>query len=189
MEPAIYCYFEINQKHESMSRGFVKEDDQEEAPFIPPRAALPAGVINYVTPEGFQQLINEREKLEEKMSNLNIENDKERRHARATLTGSLNLLNERIGTARILNPLEQPRDQVRFGAKVSFKFIDGKQTGSIREFKLVGVDEATIKENKIAFVAPIAIALTGKKIGEVTQVNMGGEIQRMEILKIEYSPK
>ena len=27
-----------------MSRGFVKEEDQEEAPIIPPRAALPAGV-------------------------------------------------------------------------------------------------------------------------------------------------
>ncbi|MGV3636407.1 MAG: transcription elongation factor GreA, partial [Flavobacteriales bacterium] len=27
-----------------MSRGFVREDDQEEAPFIPPRAPLPEGV-------------------------------------------------------------------------------------------------------------------------------------------------
>ncbi len=169
-----------------MSRGFVKEDDQEEAPFIPPRAALPPGVINYVTPEGYQQLLEEREKLEEKISDLNIENDKELRHARATLSGSLNLLNERIGTARILKPLDQPKDEVRFGAKVSFKFIDGKQKGSIRKFQLVGVDQASIKENKIAFVAPIAIALTGKKIGELAQVDMGGAIQQLEILEIEY---
>jgi len=35
-----------------MSRGFVREDDQEEAPFIAPRAALPAGAVNYVTPRG-----------------------------------------------------------------------------------------------------------------------------------------
>lgn len=170
-----------------MSRGFVKEDDQEEAPFIPPRAALPAGAINYVTPEGYQQLINEREELEQKISQLNIENDKESRHARAILTGSLSFLNERIGSARILNPMEQSREEVRFGAEVSFKFINGKQKGSIRKFQLVGVDEATIKENKIAFVAPIAIALTGKKIGEITQVNIGGVIQHMEILEIKYS--
>lgn len=170
-----------------MSRGFVKEDDQEEAPFIPPRAALPGGAINYVTPEGFQQLIDEREMLEGKLSQLKIENDKEMRHARAIFTGSLNLLNERIGTARILKPLEQSKDEVRFGAKVSFKFIDGKQKGSVRKFQLVGVDEANIKENKIAFVAPIAIALAGKKIGEVAQVNMGGEIQHLEILEIAYS--
>ncbi|MFO7719142.1 MAG: GreA/GreB family elongation factor [Gillisia sp.] len=170
-----------------MSRGFVKEDDQEEAPFIPPRAALPSGVINYVTPKGYRELLKERESLEEKISQLHIENDKERRHARAIVTGSLNLLNERIGTARILKPLEQPKGEVRFGAKVSFKFIDGKQKGSIRKFQLVGVDEASIKANKIAFVAPIAVSLTGKKIGDVTPVNMGGEIQHLEILEIEYS--
>ena len=170
-----------------MSRGFVKEDDQEEAPFIPSRAALPAGVINYVTPNGYQQLIKEREKLEANNSQLTIENEKERRHARAIVTGSLNLLNERIGNARILNPLEQPKDEVRFGAKVSFKFQEGKQKGEIKKFQLVGVDEATVKANKIAFVAPLAVALTGKKIGEIAQVNMGGEIQNLEILEIEYS--
>ncbi len=170
-----------------MSRGFVKEDDQEEAPFIPPRAALPAGVTNYVTPRGYEQLVKERENLEEKISNLNIENEKERRHARATFTGSLNLLNERIGTARILKPSEQPREEVRFGAQVSFKFTDGKRKGSIQKFQLVGVDEANIKENKIAFVAPLANALTGKKKGELAEVTMGGEIQHLEILEIEYS--
>lgn len=170
-----------------MSRGFVKEDDQEEAPFIPPRAALPAGVTNYVTPQGYEQLVKERENLEEKISNLNIENEKERRHARATLTGILNLVNERIATARILKPSDQPREEVRFGAKVSFKFIDGKQKGSLQKFQLVGVDEANIKENKIAFVAPLAIALSGNKIGEVAKVSMGGEIQHLEILEIEYS--
>ena len=46
-----------------MSRGFVKEDDQEEAPFIPPRASLPAGVTNYVTARGMQLLLEERTQL------------------------------------------------------------------------------------------------------------------------------
>ena len=35
-----------------MSRGFVKEDDQEEIPIVPPRADLPDGVTNYVTQVG-----------------------------------------------------------------------------------------------------------------------------------------
>jgi len=51
-----------------MSRGFVKEEDQEEPPFIPPRASLPPGAINYVTPEGYQDLIKERENLEAKLA-------------------------------------------------------------------------------------------------------------------------
>lgn len=169
-----------------MSRGFVKEDDQEEAPFIPPRAALPSGTVNYVTPSGYAALTKERGSIEDKLGNINIENDKEKRHVRATLTGSLNLLNERIASARILDPLEQPKDEVRFGAKVCFKFLNGKQKDISREFRIVGVDEANVKQNKIAFVAPIAMALSGKKIGEVGRVSMGGQIQELEIIKIEY---
>lgn len=169
-----------------MSRGFVKEDDQEEAPFIPPRAALPSGAINYVTPYGLSTLLKEREGIEEKLSNLTIENDKERRHLLAILTGSFNLLNERIASARILDPVEQPKDEVRFGAKVCFKFLNGKQQNSSKEFRIVGVDEADIKQNKIAFVAPIAMALSGKKIGEVARVSMGEHIQDLEILEIKY---
>lgn len=170
-----------------MSRGFVKEEDQEEAPFIPPRAALPAGTVNYVTPSGYTALTEERGRIEDKLANINIENDKEKRHVRATLTGSLNLLNERIASARILNPLEQPTDEIRFGAKVCFKFLNGKQKDILKEFRIVGVDEADIKQNKIAFVAPIAMALSGKKIGEVATVSMGGQIQELEVMKIIYT--
>jgi transcription elongation factor GreB len=38
-----------------MSRGFVKEDDQEEVPIVPQRAYLPEGVTNFVTRTGMEQ--------------------------------------------------------------------------------------------------------------------------------------
>lgn len=170
-----------------MSRGFVKEEDQEEAPFIPPRASLPSGVTNYVTPQGHKQLLNEREELEKERRELDIDSDKEKRHATAVINGKLNLLNERISTARILDPLEQPKDEVRFGAKVSFRFLAGTQKGKEQNFQIVGVDEADIKVRKIAFLAPLARALTGKKIGETATVQMGGKLQELEVTKIYYS--
>ncbi len=40
-----------------MSRGFVKEDDQEEVPMVPRRAYLPEGVTNFVTPNGYESTI------------------------------------------------------------------------------------------------------------------------------------
>lgn len=169
-----------------MSRGFVKEEDQEEAPFIPPRAALPAGAINYVTPKGYEDLIEERRLIESKLANLEIQDDKEKRHARAILSGSLNLLNERIQSARILYPADQPKDEVRFGAIVKFKFLNGRQKGALREFQLVGVDEADVKQQKIAFVAPLAVGLTGKRKGMVASVFMGGENCDLEITEIIY---
>jgi transcription elongation factor GreB len=46
-----------------MSRAFVNEDDQRETPFVAPRADLPEGVPNYVTPEGMEALLAEKESL------------------------------------------------------------------------------------------------------------------------------
>ena len=170
-----------------MSRGFVKEEDQEEAPFIPPRASLPAGVTNYVTPQGHKQLLEEREDLEKERRELDIDSDKDRRHASAIIDGKLNLLNERLSSARILDPKEQPKDEVRFGAKVSFKFLTKSPSGKEQTFQIVGVDEANIKAQKIAFLAPLARALTGKKLGETATVQMGGKLQELEITQISYS--
>lgn len=169
-----------------MSRGFVKEEDQEEAPFIPPRASLPPGVTNYVTPQGHKQLLEEREALEKERKNLDISSDKDRRHAVAVIDGKLNLLNERLASARILDPKDQPENEVRFGATVNFRPLLGPQKNKEQSFTIVGVDEADVKQRKIAFLAPLAKALTGKKKGEKANVQMGGAMQELEILNIEY---
>lgn len=164
-----------------MSRGFVKEEDQEEAPIIPPRAALPAGVDNYVTPEGYKALLHEKTQLEEQQKNLDKSNETEHRRASMTIDGKLKLLNERIQSARIIDPKKQPKDEVRFGARVKFKKAD-----QILDFQIVGVDEADVKQQKIAFIAPIAKALTGKKSGEKVKFSLGNQTQQLEILKISY---
>lgn len=164
-----------------MSRGFVKEDDQEEAPIIPPRAALPAGETNYVTPNGLKELKNEEEALIEERANLDKQNDTERRRAQAVIDGKLKLLRERISTARLLKPEEQPASEVRFGALVKLL-----QNGNKQEFQIVGVDEGNVKRQKIAFVAPIAKAVTGKKVGDKVDFKLGEETRKLEILKITY---
>lgn len=165
-----------------MSRAFVKEDDQEEAPFIPPRAPLPEGEINYVTPSGKQALLNEKSVLEKDKSEVKfIDKEQDRRRNMAIINGKLNLLDERIKSARILDPKEQPKDEVRFGAVVKFKM-----NGKVQTFQIVGVDEADIKKQKIAFTAPIAKALIGKKKGESGDFQLGKEKRTIEVLEIDY---
>ena len=44
-----------------MSRGFVKDGDQEEAPIVPPRAFLAEGETNYVTQVGMNELLTEKD--------------------------------------------------------------------------------------------------------------------------------
>lgn len=162
-----------------MSRGFVKEDDQEEAPFIPPRAPLPDGVTNYVTPRGLQLLMDEKEALERSYS-LVQGSDMERRREHALIDGKLALLNERIGSARPVETVPMP-EEVRFGTTVTFIYLNGPQKGTTRSFTIVGVDEANVQELRIAFTAPIARALTGKRVGEVALFQLGATAQELRI--------
>lgn len=166
-----------------MSRGFVKEGDQEETPIIPPRAALPEGTTNYVTPSGMQQLLKERQQLESERANLKTIDEQQRRIELAVINGKLDLLKERIASARILDPAKQPKQEVRFGATVTYKITTAK--GPLT-FQIVGVDEADIAKMKIAFVAPIAVALTGNKVGDVVAFKMGGDSRKLEIVEIKY---
>lgn len=165
-----------------MSRGFVKEDDQEEAPFIPPRAALPDGVPNYVTPRGLQQLLDERSALEAERAAVDGSED-ERRRAQAAVDGRLALLNERIVTARLVEPAPD-HEEVRFGSTVTFTHEAGRLAGTTLTFTIVGVDEADVKQGRIAFTAPLARALMGRRSGDVAPLQLGAEGQRLRIDRI-----
>lgn len=166
-----------------MSRGFVKEGDQEEPPFIPPRSSLPPGVTNYVTPGGMKALEKERRELEKQRSEMTAENDTEHRRVAAIIDGKHRQLMDRINSARVIRPDEQAEDEVRFGALVRFQDAKGSEPV---EFQIVGVDEADVKEKKIAFVSPIAKALTGKKKGEMARLQTEEETREFKILNITY---
>jgi len=164
-----------------MSRGFVKEEDQEEAPFIPPRAALPAGQTNYVSERGMRLLEEEKAELEQQRSSNKQENDTERRRTNMEIDGKLRLINERISSARIIDINVQPKDEVRFGATVKYSINNREFTVTI-----VGVDEANVKEGRVAFVAPLVKAMSGKKEGEELSFDMGGKQMPVKILEINY---
>ena len=166
-----------------MSRGFVKEGDQEEIPVIPPRSALPLGVTNYVTPSGLEDLLTEQQTLQAEKDNLSLENETEQRIATTVLNGKMILLQERINSAVVLTPNNAQRDAVRFGAIVTLKVVGTNQT---QKFQIVGVDEADIHKQKIAFVAPIAVAVTGKKTGEVAELRLGREVRKLEVVEIAW---
>ncbi len=167
-----------------MSRGFVKESDQEELPIIPPRSPLPAGEANYVTPAGLRALEAERDGLEAEKNELPTDNEDERRRAVTVIDGKLALLQQRIVSARVLDPKEQTQEEVRFGAHVKIKQLGAG--GRTQEFQIVGVDEANVKAKKISFTAPIARAITGLYIGEVADFHLGSKVRKLKVLEITY---
>jgi transcription elongation factor GreB len=172
-----------------MSRAFVKEDDAGQAPIIPPRAALPAGVPNYVTPQGLALLRTELTELEAKRTQVETGSleDSERTRLLTVINAQLNALTGRIASARLIDPGSQPTGQVRFGATVTLRTHNGKQAGSERRFTIVGVDEASVSEGKIAFIAPVARTLTGARVGQTLTLQMGPRQEQVEIVDITYA--
>jgi transcription elongation factor GreB len=167
-----------------MSRGFVKEGDQEEIPMVPPRAELPEGVANYVTREGMNLLLAEKQMLVSERDNLAIADENERRIAWNHIHAKLKLLNARIAEARVVNLNEQPRNEIRFGASVTLRI---EVTDTIQTFKIVGVDEADISKGKISFISPLAKALLNKKAGEKAVLTLAKGESVFEIMDIAYS--
>jgi len=166
-----------------MSRGFVKEGDQEEIPIMPPRAFLPEGETNYVTQVGMNELLTEKEKLVSERENLSIVNEDEKRIAVNHINAKLFLLDNRIDTAVIVNLEEQAQNEVRFGASVTLRI---EEANRIKTFQIVGVDEADVSKGKISFVSPLARALTNKRIGDKVIIKRDNKSFVYEILDITY---
>ena len=167
-----------------MSRGFVKEDDQEEVPIVPQRAYLPEGVTNFVTPCGMDQLLVEKQMLVNEKNNLNNADENEKRIALNYINAKLQLLNNRIIEAKIVNLSGQPQNEIRFGATINLKIEASKD---IQTFQIVGVDEADISKGKVSFISPIAKALISKKIGDKVILKQAKKDIVFEIIDISYS--
>jgi transcription elongation factor GreB len=167
-----------------MSRGFVKEDDQEEIPIVPQRAYLPEGVTNFVTPFGMNQLLDEKQMLENEKNNLNNANENEKRIELNYINAKLQLLNNRIAEAKIVNLDEQLQNEIRFGATVTIKT---EASNNIQTFQIVGVDEADISKGKVSFISPFARVLINKKTGDKVILKQAGKDIVFEIIDISYS--
>jgi len=167
-----------------MSRGFVKEDDQEEVPIVPQRAYLPEGVTNFVTPSGMNQLLVEKQMLVNEKNNLNNADENEKRIALNYINAKLQLLNNRIIEARIVNLNEQPQNEIRFGATITLKT---EATKDIQTFQIVGVDEADISKGKVSFLSPIARLLINKKNGDKVLLKQANKDIIFEIIDISYT--
>jgi transcription elongation factor GreB len=166
-----------------MSRGFVREGDQEEVPMIPQRAYLPEGVVNFVTPEGMDLLLKEKEELIKERENIVSINENEKRIVQNYINAKLQLLNDRIADARIVETRVELPDEITFGATVTLR---NDLSGNIQTFRIVGVDEADIASGKVSFISPLARVLINKKPGDRVTLKRDKEDIVFEIITVTY---
>jgi transcription elongation factor GreB len=167
-----------------MSKAFTKDDDAATDPvLVSPRAPLPDGIPNYVTSSGLAALRAERDSLEE--ARRRVGDDSDRARTLAALGMRLAAIEERLGSAVLVDCAMQPRDEVRFGATVTLRF----ESGDARRYRIVGVDEADPAASRVAFVSPLARALLGKVVGDVATVRTPGGDEEVEVQSVAYEDR
>src|SRR5262249_19043248 len=84
--------------------------------------------------------------------------------------------------AKVVEPKNQPRDEVLFGAKVTIADDNDKR----HVFHIVGDDEADVSSGRISWASPLAKALIGAKVGDTVKWQRPAGASEVEIVAIEY---
>ncbi|WGJ13343.1 transcription elongation factor GreB [Methylocapsa sp. D3K7] len=180
-----------------MSKAFTKEPETE-TEFEDELPALPAGLTNYITPDGFRRLEdefaelqkNERPKIVETVAWAAGNGDRSengdyiygKRRLRE-IDRRLRFLRKRMEIAEVVDPARQKNHaQVYFGATVTYLTGHGEE----KTVKIVGIDEARSELHEISWISPVAKALLKAAEGDSVEVRTPKGIERIEILKILY---
>ena len=172
-------------------------EDDEDGDDGPP--GLPPGTPFYMTPAGAAALReevralweDERPKVVEIVSwaaslgdrSENADYQYGKRRLRQ-IDGRVRFLRKRLDRVQVVDPAAQAkRDQVFFGATVTYARMSDDAEVTIR---IVGVDEANAERGDVSWVAPVARALLGARVGDLRRVRIPSGTEEVEIVAIGY---
>lgn len=159
-----------------MSKAFTSEET-DVTEVVAPRAPLPPGTPNYVTPRGLSLLREERADLAAKRARAEAAGDVA---AMNVLAARLADLDARLASAELVDSAAQPKEVVRFGATVTVSGADGRE----HTYRIVGVDEADPARGDVAFTSPIARALLGHEVGDEVTLRTPRGAESLEIVAV-----
>ena len=188
-----------------MSKAFTREpdgeDDERESAAEDAADAPPAGLKNYITPDGLQRLkdelrfllVRERPAVTEVVawaaSNGDRSENADYQYGKRRLREidrRIRFLTKRIDAAEVVDP-EAPRrgraaTHVFFGATVRY----ANAAGSERVVTIVGLDEIDLDRNRISWVSPLARALMKSGPGDSVVLHAPGGTEQLEIREVRY---
>lgn len=140
-----------------MSRAFVNEDNSIED--VPDRPVSPHA--NYVTPQGLALIEAAFERARQAYNEAQASGD---RDALAKAARELRYWSARRASAQPV-AANAEADVVQFGNTVTIARDNGRE----QTFRIVGEDEADPSKGSVSYVSPLAVALLGRKVGDVVQ--------------------
>lgn len=98
--------------------------------------------------------------------------------------GRIQEIEGKLGNAQIIDVTKMPNNgKVIFGTTVTLLNVDSDEEAT---YRIVGDDEANIKEGLISVNSPIARGLIGKEIDESVAIQTPGGKVEFEIINVEY---
>ena len=98
--------------------------------------------------------------------------------------GRIQEIENSIATANVIDVTKLNNDgKVIFGSTVSLQNLDTKEK---IEYKIVGKDEADLKQKLIYFKSPIGKGLIGKIKGDLVEIRTPNGVKNFEISDVKY---
>ena len=167
-----------------MSKAFTREDDDRPEARLPRRteSQLPPGTPNYLTVEGELRFRNELSRLVEE-STTELPNDSSPPASTPNSPERADRIRELrsiLRSATIIRPRSAAPDRIRFGTTVRVKTSRGEEL----QYQIVGVDEADPNQGKVNWLAPIAKALMGARVGDLVRFHSPAGDEELQIVAI-----
>jgi transcription elongation factor GreA len=152
-----------------------------------------------MTPEGYQKLKDELDKLIKVERPKNIQDIAEARahgdlsenaeyHAarerQSFIEGRIQELQAKLAMADVIDPAKINQSKIAFGAKVT---VVDTEADTEYEFVLVGPEEADVKSGRISVSSPVGRALIGKEVGDIAVVKAPARTIEYEIVGISFA--
>lgn len=99
------------------------------------------------------------------------------------IEGRINELDDKLARADIIDVSKLGGKKIRFGATVTIIDVDPEEKFT---YKIVGEDEANVKEGKISVTSPLARAMIGKEEGDEAEVSAPSGARAYEVAKVVY---
>lgn len=150
-----------------MAVAFTREEDYEsQAANLPDRPISPHP--NLVTASGLAAIDAELAAARAAYSAAQAEGGiSADRTAMARATRDLRYWSARRASAQLTEPDAQSPGVVQFGMTVAIERENGRRLS----YRIVGEDEADPKAGRLSYVAPLAAAVLGRRVGEIIELN------------------